>query len=131
MLYCRHMRSGRVSQYGTKIRRTNRLKGCRNIGEYKRPGASWVDAEWEEDVTMDFSTEIRVEVGNKRGVLATVASTISESASNIENVSSEERDGLTSTLVFVLTTRNREHLARIIRRLRVLPQVIRIARVKG
>jgi (p)ppGpp synthase/HD superfamily hydrolase len=49
--------------------------------------------------------------------------------SNIDNVQSRERDGMTSNLEFVLTVRSRHHLARIMRRLRQIAQVVRILRV--
>jgi GTP pyrophosphokinase len=101
---------------------------CRNIGEFKKTGINWLDVEWEKGSTSDFSTEIKVEVGNQRGVLATVASAISEMGSNIENVGMKERDGLTSTLQFVMTVKDRRHLANIMRRLRAIPTVLRIAR---
>jgi (p)ppGpp synthase/HD superfamily hydrolase len=79
----------------------------------------------------EYPTEIKVEVGNQRGVLATVASAIAELGSNIENVRSEERDGLTSTLRFVVNVQGRQHLAQIMRRLRTISTVMRIARVMG
>ncbi|OQX44834.1 MAG: hypothetical protein B0D86_04810 [Candidatus Sedimenticola endophacoides] len=64
-------------------------------------------------------------------MLATVAAAISEMGSNIENVNMEERDGLTSTLHFAMTVKDRKHLANIMRRLRALPQVLKISRQTG
>ena len=102
---------------------------CRNIGDFKKSADNWLDVEWEADPGNDFSSEIKVDVGNKSGVLATVAAAISETGSNIENVSMKERDGLTSTLQFVMSVRNRRHLANIMRRLRSLPAVLKISRM--
>ncbi|MET0110601.1 MAG: bifunctional GTP diphosphokinase/guanosine-3',5'-bis pyrophosphate 3'-pyrophosphohydrolase, partial [Candidatus Thiodiazotropha sp.] len=90
-------------------------QGCPNLGDYKKHGHKWIEAEWESDVEGEFATMIRVESGNQRGVLASVASVISQQGSNIEHVGSEERDGLSSTLVFVITVKNRQHLAKILR----------------
>ena len=104
------------------------IQGCRNMGDFRKSGDTWLDVEWGDDPSGDYSTHIKVEVGNKRGVLATVASAISEMGSNIEHVGMEERDGLTSTLIFVMTVRNRKHLANIMRRLRSLPAVLKIVR---
>ncbi len=103
---------------------------CRNIGDFRKSD-SWLDVQWEKEPAGDFTTEIKVEVGNKRGSLATVASAISEMGSNIENISMEERDGLTSTLHFVLTVNDRKHVANIMRRLRMLKVVMRIYRMDG
>ncbi len=104
---------------------------CGNLGDYRKHGDRWLDVQWEHEPKGDFTTEIKVEVGNKRGILATVAAAISEMGSNIENVAMEERDGLTSTLHFIMTTRGRQHLAGIMRRLRSLAGVLRIYRLSG
>ncbi len=104
---------------------------CPNINGARKYEDRWLEVEWESEPHGDFSTEIKIEVGNKRGVLATVAAAISEMGSNIENVGMEERDGLTSTLDFVIVVNNRKHLAQIMRRLRALPPVMRIYRLLG
>jgi guanosine-3',5'-bis(diphosphate) 3'-pyrophosphohydrolase len=102
---------------------------CGNLGDFQRQKDRWLDVEWANVPGMDFSTEIRVEVSNHRGALATVAATIAEMGSNIENVQSHEKDGLSTTLGFALLVRGRQHLAQIIRRLRAIPLVMRIHRV--
>lgn len=106
-------------------------QGCPNLGDFRRQGENWLDVGWETEPAGEFSAELSVAVDSKRGVLATVAAAIAETDSNIENVAMEERDGLTSTLRFVVSVRDRKHLARIIRNLRVLPQVMRITRQIG
>ncbi|MGD2119714.1 MAG: bifunctional GTP diphosphokinase/guanosine-3',5'-bis pyrophosphate 3'-pyrophosphohydrolase [Chromatiales bacterium] len=103
-------------------------RDCRNLTEANKQGDSWLDVQWEDEMQGEFTTEIRVEVGNQRGVLAEVAATISDTGSNIEHVHTEERDGVTTALTFIITVLNRKHLAKIMRRLRALPPVIRIVR---
>jgi (p)ppGpp synthase/HD superfamily hydrolase len=61
-------------------------------------------------------------------VLATIAAAISETGSNIENVSIEERDGLDTSMSFTILVRDRQHLARVMRRVRNIPEVMRISR---
>jgi guanosine-3',5'-bis(diphosphate) 3'-pyrophosphohydrolase len=61
--------------------------------------------------------------------LATVAAAIAEMGSNIENVRTQERDGMSSTIGFLINVRGRRHLAAIMRRLRALDPVLRIVRV--
>ncbi|MBU0500103.1 MAG: RelA/SpoT family protein [Gammaproteobacteria bacterium] len=101
---------------------------CRNLKKERRSGETWLELDWEKVIEASFATEIRVSVGNQRGVLASVAAAIADMGSNIDNVGIEERDGLTSTLIFVIEVTDRQHLARIMRRLRSLPRVIRIVR---
>ncbi len=101
---------------------------CKNVAEFRKKPDKWVHVEWAPGLDEQFATEIRIEIDNQRGALATVAAAISELESNIEDVKTKERDGLHSTLQFVLTVRDRVHLARIMRRLRAIPAVRRIAR---
>jgi guanosine-3',5'-bis(diphosphate) 3'-pyrophosphohydrolase len=102
---------------------------CRNLGDFQTQKDRWLDVDWAAEPSGDFTTALRVEVSNRLGTLATVAAAIAESGSNIENVQSRERDGMTSSLEFIVTVRGRAHLARIMRRLRQIPQVVRISRV--
>jgi len=106
-------------------------RDCRNLSAAQKNADSWLDVQWETEMQGEFSTEIRVDVGNQRGVLAEVAATIAQTESNIEHVHTEERDGVTTALTFIIAVRNRQHLARIMRRLKSLKPVIRITRLVG
>lgn len=102
---------------------------CRNLGEFQSKPDKWLEVEWADDPKLEFTTEIRVEVGNRRGALATIAAAIAEQGANIENVQSREKDGLNSTLDFSIDVKSRRHLAEIMRRLRQIPIVIRMSRL--
>ncbi len=104
---------------------------CNNVADFKKVPEKWVDVEWASEITDDFISELRIDVNNQRGVLATVAATISDIDSNIETISMEERDGMTTTMVISLTVHDRVHLARIIKRLRKNNVVSRIVRKRG
>jgi len=104
-------------------------RGCRDLGDFQSQGDKWLDVEWAAEPGVDFSTGIQVEVSNRRGTLATVATAIADMGSNIENVRSSEKDGTSAALEFLLTVHGRQHLAEIIRHLRAIPQVMRISRV--
>lgn len=104
---------------------------CPNLGDFRRQGQSWLDVQWANDVSSEFSTTIRVDAGNQRGTLATIASLIADEGSNIDDVRSEERDGLSTSLRFVVSVSGRKHLANIIRRIKGMPFVLRVNRVIG
>ncbi len=106
-------------------------QNCPNLGDFRRQGQSWIDVQWADKVEGEFSTAIRVDAGNQRGLLATVAAAIAEAGSNIEDVRSEERDGLSTSLRFTLTVRGRKHLAAIFRHIRAIPSVLKVSRVIG
>jgi RelA/SpoT family (p)ppGpp synthetase len=104
---------------------------CRNLTEHKHPPESCLDVQWEPGVDEEFPVEISAVVADRRGVLATVAAVIGDCDSNIENVGIEERDGLTNTLMFTITVHNRRHLAEVMRRMRSIPSVMRITRLRN
>ncbi len=106
-------------------------QACRNIADDKYPAENCIDVQWEPGLDEEFPVEISVVVEERRGVLARVATIIGDTDSNIENVGIEERDGLTNNLLFRLTVHNRQHLARVMRRVRSLSSVIKITRTKG
>ena len=104
---------------------------CKNIAEYRHHPEKLIDVQWETKPAGEYTAEIRVEVANQRGVLATIAAAIAEMGCNIENVDIEERDGMTSSLIFTITVHDRLHLARLMRRIRSIQLVMRIYRTKG
>ena len=106
-------------------------QNCPNLGDFRRQGQSWIDVQWADQVEGEFTTTIRVDAGNQRGLLATVASAIAGAGSNIEEVRSEERDGLSTSLRFAITVRDRKHLAAIFRRIRAIPEVLKVSRMIG
>jgi guanosine-3',5'-bis(diphosphate) 3'-pyrophosphohydrolase len=93
-------------------------RGCHNLTEYRGHHSSWLEMSWADHPYKEsFASEIRIEAGNQRGVLARTATILAEMGCNIENVRSEDRDGLSSVLDFVISVRDRVELARIMRRL--------------
>jgi len=106
-------------------------ESCKNVAEYRHLPEKWIDVQWEPKPAGEYTAEIRVEVANQRGVLATIAAAIAEMGCNIENVDIEERDGMTSSLIFTITVHDRVHLARLMRRIRSIQLVMRIYRTKG
>jgi GTP diphosphokinase / guanosine-3',5'-bis(diphosphate) 3'-diphosphatase len=90
-----------------------------------------LDVEWARDVTGDFPVTIRAFVSDQRGVLASVATEISEAGANIANVSLERAEGERAVnMVFTVEVRGRDHLARVMRALRRVPEALRIQRVR-
>ncbi|MFA6053350.1 MAG: RelA/SpoT family protein [Methylobacter sp.] len=104
---------------------------CRNSTDVRKKPTSWLDVEWSQDITGEFPVEIRIEILNQRGSLATVASVISELNSNIENITIIDQDDRVSVDSITLTVKDRVHLAKIMRRLKELSIVLKITRVKA
>jgi RelA/SpoT family (p)ppGpp synthetase len=101
---------------------------CGNLAGFRKQPDKWISVSWEKNLDRLFSSEIRVEVANKMGVLAAVAASIAGTETNIDHVSLVERDVDTSTLIFELQVRNRKHLARVMRTIRAMPDVLKVHR---
>jgi (p)ppGpp synthase/HD superfamily hydrolase len=104
---------------------------CRTIARSRRNEPDqWIDVEWDARITRLFQAAIDVTVENRRGVLAKVASEVADAGSNIDSISTEEDRAVFTTMHFVVEVANRQHLARVMRALRRLPDVKKIARVR-
>ena len=105
---------------------------CPAIAQFRADPDKWVDVEWDPETKKLFDVNIKLVVANQRGVLAKVAAAIANENANIENVNMEEEDGSAyTTMNFTLQVENRDHLARLMRGVRQIPEVARITRVKG
>ena len=101
---------------------------CGNLINFRKQPDKWITVSWEKTVDREFSSQIHVDTQNKPGVLAQVAATIADCGSNIEQVSVLGRHEDCSVLSFLLQVHDRNHLARIMRNVRKMPNVIRVAR---
>jgi (p)ppGpp synthase/HD superfamily hydrolase len=115
-----YLSSGR----GIVIHRNN----CGNLSNFRKQPEKWISVGWEDNIDREFASQIHVDTYNKPGVLAEVAATIGDAGSNIEQVSVLGRHEDCSVLSFLLQVRDRTHLAQIMRSVRNMPSVIRVAR---
>ncbi|MDX5151648.1 MAG: bifunctional (p)ppGpp synthetase/guanosine-3',5'-bis(diphosphate) 3'-pyrophosphohydrolase [Acidiferrobacterales bacterium] len=104
---------------------------CPNVAEYKKHPERWIDVQWEKQIDATFPVNLRIDTRNQRGVLANVASAISELEANIDSVSFEERDGQSTSMYFVIEVKDRDHLAQVLRAVRNKDMVVRATRTKG
>ena len=101
---------------------------CGNLATFRKQPEKWLSVSWEEDIERDFASLIAVETQNKPGALAEVATTIADAGSNIEEVSVLGRHDDCSVMSFLLQVRDRKHLAKIMRMVRQMPNVLRVSR---
>ena len=103
---------------------------CRSVRKSRSVEPNnWIHVDWEPDPGQLFDLRIRVTVRDIRGALGRVATGISQSGANIKQVIMDgENPGLTSDLHFLIQVADRQHLARLIRQLRRIPDVVRIIR---
>lgn len=90
----------------------------------------FISLRWDEQVQGEFWVDITVDVANERGVLAALATAISEADSNIGNINVDPHDGRHNAVTFSISVIDRTHLARVMRRLRSNKVVMRLYRKK-
>lgn len=102
--------------------------GCRYSAGQARP-ADRVELSWSEQVKGDFPVELRVQARNERGAVASVTAKLADAGCNIEGMSTPEfGGGAVANIRFLVSVENRRQLALVIRRLRRLSVVERVAR---
>ena len=105
------------------------IESCPNINEFrKRASREIIPARWTSKTEGEFQTALRVNASRRKGILALIASEISDAEAGLEAINTEERNAEVSTIDIALTVKNRSHLARVMRRLRNEIAVINIAR---
>jgi guanosine-3',5'-bis(diphosphate) 3'-pyrophosphohydrolase len=75
-----------------------------------------------------FTAALAVEVKNRLGILAQVATQIAGEQGNISHVSVDSGQGELSTLQFEVQVNDRAHLARVMRAIRGMDDVIKVGR---
>ncbi len=106
-------------------------ESCNNIAEIRDNPEKCVSVRWDPNVEGEFAVEIRVELENERGIIAKLATTITGAEANIEKISTVERDARFSIVNLSLNVRNRIHLARVMKRIRLIKPVSKVSRVKS
>ncbi len=101
---------------------------CSNVEDYRKHPEKWLPVSWQHKPGRLFLSEIRIETVNKMGVLAAVSAAIAGTHTNVIHVTIETRDAETSAQVFVLEVADRKHLARVMRVVRHMPDVLRTVR---
>lgn len=104
---------------------------CRNVNELRNNPEKISQVSWAPSVSGEFPVDIRVEVESERGIIATLATRISENGANIEQINVDERDAHNSVINLCIGVKSRIHLANIMRRIRNMHSVIKISRSKN
>lgn len=103
---------------------------CSFLENYRQYPERFISLRWEDRVERDFPVDVDVEILNQRGGLAALATCISEMESNIHQVHASDCDGRYFMVNLTITVRDRTHLARVLRAIHNLKNVLRVHRRK-
>ncbi|MBP6683459.1 MAG: bifunctional (p)ppGpp synthetase/guanosine-3',5'-bis(diphosphate) 3'-pyrophosphohydrolase, partial [Halioglobus sp.] len=104
---------------------------CKNLGEMREKSERLVALRWDERVEGEYTVELRIEVENRRGMIAVIATRINSMGVNIEKISTEDKDYQFTYVDMEMPVRNRVHLAHIMKRLRAINSVRKVTRIKN
>ena len=103
----------------------------KNVEEFRDNPEKCVILSWDKDIDSEFTVDLKVYLENRRGIIAELASAVTQAEANIEKISVEERDARLSVTHLTLSIHGRKHLARTIRRLRTIRGVNKIVRTRN
>ena len=86
---------------------------------------------WDDSVEGEYSVELRIEVENRRGMIAVIATRINSMGVNIEKISTDDKDYQFTYVDLEMLVHNRVHLAHIMKRLRAINSVRKVTRIKN
>ncbi|RTR37003.1 guanosine-3',5'-bis(diphosphate) 3'-diphosphatase [Shewanella canadensis] len=104
------------------------MESCANIRGYQGEPDKYIPVQWDSAEGVEYQANLRVEIVNHQGALAKITSIVAAEGANIHNLSTEERDGRVFLINLRVSVRDRIHLANVMRRIRVLPEVLRTSR---
>ncbi|SQH74214.1 bifunctional (p)ppGpp synthetase II and guanosine-3',5'-bis pyrophosphate 3'-pyrophosphohydrolase [Shewanella benthica] len=104
------------------------MESCTNIRGYQGEPDKYIPVQWDNAEGVEFQANLRVEIVNHQGALAKITSIVAGEGANIHSLSTEERDGRVFLINLRISVTDRIHLANVMRRIRVLPEVLRISR---
>ena len=109
---------------GLKIHRED----CPNCRNWEKDTAKYFKVKWDETSDKEYIAALKIELINHQGALAKVTNLIAKTNSNVEHLNTEEKESNLYVIYADVTVKDRIHLARVIKKLRTLPDVQRISR---
>lgn len=103
---------------------------CPKIAKNHYIADQFVSLSWADNIKGDFLVDLKIDLVHRRGSLASLALVISETKSNIENIKAHQKDKHHFLIEVTLSVQNRQHLARVLRKVRKLSDVLHITRSK-
>ncbi|WP_299265116.1 bifunctional GTP diphosphokinase/guanosine-3',5'-bis pyrophosphate 3'-pyrophosphohydrolase [uncultured Psychrosphaera sp.] len=109
---------------GLKIHRED----CPNCRNWEKDTAKYFKVKWDETADREYIASLKIELINHQGALAKVTNLIAKTNSNVEHLNTEEKESNLYVIYADISVKDRIHLARVIKKLRTLPDVQRISR---
>ena len=103
---------------------------CKNIRGWQQEKSKYFIVKWEDNPEKEYIAALRVEIINHQGALAKLTNLVSTTAANIVEITTEEKESNLYLIDLGITVKDRIHVANIMRRIRVMPDVQKVYRRK-
>jgi len=104
---------------------------CHNLNEMRENSERLVALRWDDQIEGEYAVDLRIEVENRRGMIAVIATRINAMGVNIEKITTDDKDYQFTYVNLEILVKNRVHLARIMKRLRSTNSVRKVVRIKN
>ena len=103
-------------------------ENCRNLSDLREQPERLMPLRWDDQIEGAYPVAIRIEMANQRGMIATLATKLSAIGLNIERISTQDESVHFSNIIIELQLNSRVHLARVMKRVRVMEGVRKVVR---
>jgi RelA/SpoT family (p)ppGpp synthetase len=103
-------------------------ENCRNLSDLREQPERLMPLRWHDQIEGTYPVAIRIEMANQRGMIATLATKLSAIGLNIERISTQDESVHFSNIMIELQLNSRVHLARVMKRVRVMDGVRKVVR---
>ncbi len=109
---------------GLMVHRDN----CRNLIELRDQPDRLISLHWDDAIDRTYPIGLRVQVENRRGMIAVLATRLSSMGLNIERIATQNKDVQVTFVDLELQVSSRTHLASVMKRLRTIEGVLKVFR---
>lgn len=101
---------------------------CHNVRSSHKESDKFMAVQWDPDSSQSFITELKVEIVNYQRALSHLITTINGAKSAIHSLITEDHDSRMHVVYLQLKVHDRVHLAFIMRKIKKMPNTIKVSR---
>ena len=131
MKCCRPVPGDAITAYVSQGKGLNvHRQECKNIKGWESERSKYLVVKWDDTPEKEYIAGLRVEIINHQGTLAKLTSVVASTNANIVEIATDEKESNLYIIDLGITVKDRVHVADVMRKIRVMPDVQRVYRKK-
>ena len=131
MKCCRPVPGDAITAYVSQGKGLNvHRQECKNIKGWESERSKYFVVKWDDNPEKEYIAGLRVEIINHQGTLAKLTSVVASTNANIVEIATDEKESNLYIIDLGITVKDRVHVADVMRKIRVMPDVQRVYRKK-